>query len=102
MAKRIAEGAPGSGFVALSGGFGTLAEQAEAITFNQIGVASRGGIVFFSVNGYWSKVLEWVQDTVEQGFITEKNAKIAVEVHNAEDATKALREHVPMCLVKIG
>ena len=95
MAKRVMEGGPGSGFIALSGGYGTLAEQMEVITFNQIGVFGCP-IIFFSVNGYWTKILEWVKEAaVPEGFVSEQNAKIAVEATDAEGVIKALRKYVP-------
>ncbi|TVY56710.1 Bifunctional cytokinin biosynthesis protein [Lachnellula suecica] len=37
MAKEVLSGAPGSGFVALSGGYGTLEELMEVVTWNQLG-----------------------------------------------------------------
>jgi uncharacterized protein (TIGR00730 family) len=41
MAKSVIEGGPGSGFVALSGGYGTLEELMEVITWNQLGIHDR-------------------------------------------------------------
>ena len=38
MCTQVQEGGPGSGFIALSGGFGTLEELAEVTTWNQLGI----------------------------------------------------------------
>lgn len=52
MAKEVLEGGEGSGFIALSGGYGTLEELMEVVTWNQLGIHNRG-VVVLNVEGYW-------------------------------------------------
>jgi uncharacterized protein (TIGR00730 family) len=52
MVQRVIDGGPGSGFVALCGGFGTMEELMEVTTWNQLGLHDRP-VVVFNVEGYW-------------------------------------------------
>ncbi|RDW92702.1 LOG family protein [Aspergillus mulundensis] len=78
MATKVMEGGPGSGFVSLAGGFGTIEELMEMTTWNQLGI-HQVGVVLLNVNGYWDGVMLWIRNGVAQGFIREKNAKIIAE-----------------------
>jgi len=50
MAKEVMAGAPGSGFVALPGGYGTMEELLEVTTWNQLGIHAKG-VVVYNVEG---------------------------------------------------
>lgn len=92
MAQQVIEGGPGSGFIALSGGFGTLEELFETTTWNQLGIHSRG-ICVFNVNGFYDGILSWIKKSIEEGFVREGNKDILVEATTAEGAIKALRDY---------
>ncbi|MCS6828204.1 MAG: TIGR00730 family Rossman fold protein [Caldilinea sp.] len=55
-------------FIAMPGGYGTLDELFEAITWGQIGI-QRKPIGLFNVNGYFDSLLLWVDLAVKEGFI---------------------------------
>ncbi|MCJ1285534.1 hypothetical protein MMC26_004874 [Xylographa opegraphella] len=92
MAKCVTEGGPGSGFVALSGGYGTLEELMEVVTWNQLGIHGRG-VVVFNVEGFWDGLLTWVRSAVNGGFVTEANKNIMVEAKTAEEVVEALKNY---------
>ena len=92
MAKSVIEGGPGSGFVALSGGYGTLEELMEVVTWNQLGIHGRG-IVVFNVEGYYDGLIQWVRTAVSAGFIAPGNAGILVEALDAEEVVRQLQEY---------
>lgn len=92
MAQEVAAGGPGSGFIALPGGFGTMEELLEAATWNQLGIQSLG-IVLLNVNGFYDGLLGWIDKSVEEGFIRPANASILVSAKNADDAIEALRNY---------
>lgn len=92
MAKAVMEGGPGSGFVALSGGYGTLEELFEVITWNQLGIHGKG-IVVYNVEGYYDGLIQWVKTAVSAGFIAPGNAGILVEALDAEEVVQQLREY---------
>jgi uncharacterized protein (TIGR00730 family) len=93
MAKKVLAGGPGSGFVALSGGYGTLEELMEVTTWNQLGIHDKA-VVLFNVDGYWDGLLAWVKNAVGAGFIAKPNGNILVESKDAEGVIKSLREYV--------
>jgi uncharacterized protein (TIGR00730 family) len=84
MATKVLGGGPGSGFVSLAGGFGTIEEVMEMTTWNQLGI-HRVGVVLLNVNGYWNGLLSWVRNAVAEGFISGENGSILAE---ARDATE--------------
>lgn len=59
--------------VALPGGFGTLDELFEALTYRQLGeIATPIGLV--NLLGYWDGLLAWVERSVAQGFVRSNSA----------------------------
>jgi uncharacterized protein (TIGR00730 family) len=92
MAQEVLAGGEGSGFVALSGGYGTLEELMEVVTWNQLGIHNRG-VVVLNVEGYWDGLLDWVRGSVEAGFVGEGNRGIICEAKTGEDAVRCLREY---------
>lgn len=93
MAQSVMQGGPGSGFVALSGGYGTVEELMEMVTWNQLGI-HKAPIVVFNVEGYYDGLLAWVRASVEGGFVSVGNRGIMVEADSAEGVVRALGEYV--------
>jgi uncharacterized protein (TIGR00730 family) len=92
MAQEVIAGGPGSGFIALTGGYGTLEELMEVVTWNQLGIHNKG-IVALNIEGYWDGLFQWISKSIESGFVGEGNAKIIVEAKSAEDAVDCLRDY---------
>jgi len=92
MAQEVIEGGPGSGFIALSGGYGTVEELFETATWNQLGIHDKG-ICLLNINGFYDGILEWINKSVQEGFIHGENKRILVEAKTADEAIKALREY---------
>ena len=92
MATKVIEGGPGSGFVTLAGGFGTIEEVMEMTTWNQLGIHKRG-IVLMNVNGYWDGLLQWVKTAVDRGYIGPDNANILVEAKDVKDVCAILAKY---------
>jgi uncharacterized protein (TIGR00730 family) len=92
MAREVLDGAEGSGFLALSGGYGTLEELMEVVTWNQLGIHSRG-VVVLNIDGYWDGLLDWVRGSVNAGFVGENNKDIIAEAKTAEQAIRELRDY---------
>ncbi len=59
-------------FVALPGGYGTLDELCEIITWAQLGIHQKR-IFLLEIDNFWKGFLDFVQHCVEQGFIAEKD-----------------------------
>ncbi|MGH9586353.1 MAG: TIGR00730 family Rossman fold protein [Acidobacteriaceae bacterium] len=87
-------------FIALPGGFGTMDEFMEIVTWAQLGIHSKP-CVLVNVAGYYDALLRFMDGAVEEGFIRAENRAL---VRVARDAAEALeivecewgvREEVP-------
>lgn len=79
------------GFVVLPGGFGTVDEFAEMLTWNQLGIVAKP-VVLFDVDGYWQPMLQWMDRSVDAGFLRPQHralAQRAVTVSEALDLAVA-------------
>ncbi|KAI5461513.1 lysine decarboxylase-like protein [Mariannaea sp. PMI_226] len=92
MAEEVFNGGPGSGFIGLSGGFGTMEEIFETTTWNQLGIHSQG-IVLLNIEGYWDGIIQWMERAAQEGFVKPANKNILVTANTPEDSIKALREY---------
>ncbi|KEY73274.1 hypothetical protein S7711_01394 [Stachybotrys chartarum IBT 7711] len=92
MAEEVFAGGPGSGFIGLSGGYGTMEEIFETTTWNQLGIHSKG-ICLLNIDGYWDGIIQWLDKAVEENFVRSANKDILVHATTAEGALKALREY---------
>ncbi|KAG8625857.1 hypothetical protein KVT40_006258 [Elsinoe batatas] len=92
MAQEVINGGEGSGFVALSGGYGTMEELMEVTTWNQLGIHSRGVIVY-NVDGYYDGLLQWVRNAVKSGFIADSNKNIMIEAKTPQEVFDALQDY---------
>lgn len=91
MAQEVASGArPGSGFIGLSGGFGTMDELMEVVTWNQLGV-HKMGVCLYNVEGYWDGVLSWLDHAIQTKFVRESARDIMVAKETAEDCIEWLK-----------
>ncbi|KAK9419778.1 putative LOG family protein [Seiridium unicorne] len=92
MAEEVLKGAEGSGFIALSGGYGTMEELFEVATWNQLGIHNKG-ICVLNINGFYNGLLDWLQKAVEENFVRSANADILVTATTPEGAINALKDY---------
>jgi uncharacterized protein (TIGR00730 family) len=92
MAREVIAGGPGSGFVTLSGGYGTLEELMEVNTWNQLGIHNMP-VVLFNVDGYWDGLLGWIQNAVRSGFVKPGNVNIVSVGSSPEDVMDRLNDY---------
>lgn len=69
-------------FIAMPGGFGTLEELLEVITWQQLGYHSKP-IGCLNVGGYYDKLLDFIDFAVESGFVRPVARKILVTATSA-------------------
>ncbi|GAO15895.1 uncharacterized protein UV8b_07783 [Ustilaginoidea virens] len=89
MMQSVIKGPPGSGFVALSGGYGTMEELLEIVTWYQLGIHRRG-ICVFSVDGFYDGLLGWLGQLVRGGFVGPQYADILGVARTADEAVECL------------
>ncbi|RLN18034.1 hypothetical protein C2845_PM02G26360 [Panicum miliaceum] len=95
MHQRKAEMARQSdAFVALPGGYGTLEELLEVITWAQLGI-HRKPVGLLNVDGYYDSLLAFIDRAVEEGFISPGARGIVVQAPTAHHLMAKLEEHVP-------
>ncbi len=92
MANLVAKGGPGSGFIGLSGGFGTMDELMEMVTWKQLGVHNRG-VCVLNVDGFWDPLMDWMERSIEAGFVREEGRSLLVAKGTAEECVQWLNEH---------
>ncbi len=74
-ARKQAMTGAGDAFFVLPGGFGTLDETMEAITWKQLRIHSRP-IVIVNSRGYFDTLLQFFQEAVDRRFIHENNLRL--------------------------
>jgi uncharacterized protein (TIGR00730 family) len=74
------------GVIVLPGGFGTLDETFEIMTWNQLGLVAMP-VVFLDVNGYFDALFEFVASSVRAGFVSQRHGELA---RRAADVAEAL------------
>jgi len=70
--------------ISLPGGVGTWEEFFEALAWNQLGIYSKP-IVLFDVEGYYSKLFEFTEFSVQEGFLPETTLEEFFISDSAED-----------------
>ncbi len=73
------------GFIALPGGFGSLEEVLELLTWNQLGLV-RKPVVLFDVERYWSPLFDWMDHAVDAGFVRRSHRMLAQRAHTSDEA----------------
>jgi len=78
-ARKARMTAESDAFVALPGGFGTLDELFEALTWAQLGLHTRP-LGLLNVDGFWDPLVAAIDRQVADGFVTESDrARLSVE-----------------------
>ncbi|XP_074591366.1 cytokinin riboside 5'-monophosphate phosphoribohydrolase LOG1-like isoform X3 [Curcuma longa] len=96
MHQRKAEMARHSdAFIALPGGYGTLEELLETISFAQLGI-HRKPVGLLNVDGYYDALLAFIDKAVEDGFIQPFQRHLFVSAPNAKDLVQKLEEFAPV------
>uniref|UniRef100_A0A7C9DQD9 Cytokinin riboside 5'-monophosphate phosphoribohydrolase n=1 Tax=Opuntia streptacantha TaxID=393608 RepID=A0A7C9DQD9_OPUST len=81
-------------FVALPGGYGTLEELLEVITFAQLGI-HRKPVGLLNVDGYYNSLLSFIDKAVDEGFISPTARRIIVSAPTAKELFRKLEDYVP-------
>ncbi len=79
-------------FVALPGGFGTLEEFFEVVTWAQLGIHAKP-IGLLNVAGYFHPLAALIEHAVEEGFIPAEQSRLVVVEDQPEALLQALLRH---------
>lgn len=81
-------------FIALPGGFGTVEELVEVLTWNQLGLIHKA-VVLFDVEQYWAPLLAWMDAAVDAGFVRRGHRMLAQRALTADEAIALALAPVP-------
>jgi uncharacterized protein (TIGR00730 family) len=70
------------GFIALPGGWGTLDEMFEALTWAQLGIHHKP-CGFLNVRGYFDRLLAFMNSMMAEGFVRRENAELVLTADSA-------------------
>ncbi|OXB05521.1 Rossman fold protein, TIGR00730 family [Flavobacterium plurextorum] len=82
------------GVIALPGGFGTLEELFEMLTWAQLGLHKKP-IAILNINGFYDSLIELLKGMVEKGLLKDVNQKMLLVSDNIEDLLNKMRNYVP-------
>lgn len=82
------------GVIALPGGFGTLEELFEMITWAQLGLHKKP-IAILNINGFYNSLLELIQTMADKGLLKEENQKMLLVSNNIEDLLDKMNNYIP-------
>ncbi|MFC2998353.1 LOG family protein [Falsiroseomonas tokyonensis] len=82
------------GFIVLPGGFGTLEEAVEALTWAQLGIQAKG-VVFLDVAGFWTPFLDVLDFMQREGFVREAQRPLAMRATTVAEALDKLAAFAP-------
>jgi uncharacterized protein (TIGR00730 family) len=81
------------GVIALPGGFGTLDELFEMLTWAQLGLHKKP-IAILNVDGYYDALIVFVQTMVDKGLLKEVNAQMLLVSDNIDELLDKMENYV--------
>lgn len=84
----------GDGFIAMPGGFGTLEELFEVLTWGQLGL-HRKPIGFLNTQGYFNTLLQFVEEMIEKKFLKSEYRSLFIVEEKPEDLLRQMAVFVP-------
>ncbi|XP_042429703.1 probable cytokinin riboside 5'-monophosphate phosphoribohydrolase LOGL10 isoform X1 [Zingiber officinale] len=82
-------------FIALPGGYGTLEELLEVITWAQLGIHDKP-VGLLNVDGYYNSLLCFIDKAVDEGFIAAADRHIIISAQTAHELLHKLEDYEPM------
>ncbi|KAM3686127.1 hypothetical protein ACB098_11G177100 [Castanea mollissima] len=96
MHQRKAEMAKNAdAFIAIPGGYGTMEELLEVITWSQLGIHDKP-VGLLNVDGYYNSLVALFDKGVEEGFIEDSARHIVIIANTADELIKKMEEHEPV------
>lgn len=87
------------GFIALPGGWGTLEEFFEVLTWAQLGFHQKPcGLL--NVRGYFDSLLSFLDQSIDEGFVREENRAIVLVASTPDDLLDQFERYVPQTVDK--
>lgn len=81
------------GVIALPGGFGTIEEFFEILTWGQLGLHKKP-VAILNIEGFYNTLNALIQTMVDKGFLKELNQKMLLINDNIEDLLEQMNNYV--------
>ena len=82
------------GIISLPGGFGTLDETFEALTWGQLGIHTKP-VGLLNLGGFYDPLLEMLDRMTAEGFLKQVNRDMLITGSSASGLIKAMEEYIP-------
>nr|WP_315151627.1 TIGR00730 family Rossman fold protein [uncultured Flavobacterium sp.] len=82
------------GVIALPGGFGTLDELFEMLTWGQLGLHKKP-IAILNIDGYYDALIVFVQTMTDKGLLKEVNQQMLLVSDSIDDLLDKMENYVP-------
>ncbi len=82
-------------FIALPGGFGTLDELSEILTYNQLHITDKP-MGLLNINGYFDQLLAFIDHGVAEGFIRHEHRANLIVADSIEDMMQQMKAYKPV------
>lgn len=83
------------GFITLPGGFGTMEELFEMLTWAQLSLHKKP-IGLLNSDGYYDTLIRFVDDMYKNGFLKKEHVELLIVSDNADDLLTKMKNFVPM------
>lgn len=80
------------GTIALPGGFGTLEEFFEMLTWAQLGLHKKP-VALLNINGFYDDLLSFIQTMIDKGFLKQINRDMLLVNDNIEDLLQQMKNY---------
>lgn len=80
------------GIIALPGGYGTLEEFFEVLTWGQLGLHKKP-IALFNIAGFYDPLMQMIDSMVEQGFLKKENKEMIIISADIDDLLEQMNQY---------
>lgn len=82
------------GVIAMPGGFGTMDEFFEMLTWGQLGL-HRKPVALLNIDGYYNSLISMILQMKEDGFLLDENRKMVIEDSSINSLLDKMNKYVP-------
>lgn len=83
------------GFIAMPGGFGTLEELGEIITWVQLSIVQKP-VGILNVNGFYDQLIAQLDNMVVEGFLKIQNRELLISHSDPEELLRLMQSYKPI------
>jgi hypothetical protein len=87
------------GVIALPGGYGTLEELFEMITWGQLGLHNKP-VGILNIQGFYDPLNTLLRNMVKKGFLKDANRKMLIIEKSPQDLVESMRDYTPPMVTK--